>query len=222
MFYLIKKEFLIQKKIILFSLFYVIIAGITFDAIFPGGGAIYIVAPVIITYMLMMNSGDNDEKNNSEIIINSLPIKRDDVVVAKYLSIFFFACFGLLSSTVIGIITKILGFSLVGRLIYINDVVAVFVIVMLFSMVYYPLNFKFGVKKMRLINIVMFMLPTFLPGIIVSMVKEHPESTIVRRIISSIGNTPSWVLQTLALVVCAILFLISLLLSMKIYRNKDL
>lgn len=222
MYHLIMKEFLVQKKTILFSIIYTVFVAIVFASILPGGGAVYILAPVAVNYLFIMYSCGFDEKNNADVVFNSLPLKRDDIVIAKYSSTFFFAAFGILCSMIIGIIGEIIGIGQIERFIALSDIVSVFGIVMVFAAVFFPLYFKFGLNKMRIINIMLLLIPMFLPSLMVDYVKDHQEDPIVRNIISAIGNTQEWVLQTLIMVVCGILFLISVLISIKIYKNKDL
>ncbi len=82
MIYLMLKDLLIQKKSFLFMFLYSFFLFVIFNnEVFRE--FIYVMGGVITTYMFLITANTNDEKNRSEIVLGSLPIKRDTIVMAK-------------------------------------------------------------------------------------------------------------------------------------------
>ncbi len=221
MYNLILKEFLVQKKTLLYGFIYTIFTAYAFSNIMPNGGAIYSLAPYAIVYLFVTYSCGYDEKNKADIVINSLPVNRVDIVISKYFAVFFFAAFGIICSAVLGMVGMHAGIPKVSRLISINDIVIVLSGGIIFTSIFYPLYFKFGMVKMKLVNIVLFMLFMFAPSFFSGYAAEHPQSSFVRFVISLLTDTPAEILQLFFLIAACIVLLISILISIQIYKNKD-
>lgn len=221
MYNLILKEFLVQKKTLLYGIVYTIVCAYAFGDIVPNGGAIYTVAPFAVIYLFVNYSGGFDDKSKADIVFNSLPIKREDIVISKYLAIVCFGTFGILCSALLGLIGFYTGFPRVSRLISVNDIITVLVGGGIFAAVFYPLYFKYGMVKMKFANIILFLIFMFLPSYIVEYAEKNPNSAVVKQVISVVANASEWKINMLLAVVACIIVLISLLVSMRIYKNKD-
>jgi hypothetical protein len=221
MYNLILKEFLVQKKTLLYGFIYTIFTAYAFGNIMPGGAAIYSLAPYALVYLFVTYSCGYDEKNKTDIIFNSLPVNRVDIVMSKYFAVFFFAAYGIACSAVLGFIGMNAGILKVSRTISINDALIAFSGGMIFASIFYPLYFKFGMVKMKLVNIFLFMLFMFAPSFLTEYAAKHPESSVVRNIISLFTNTSAETLKLLLLAIACIVLLISILISIQIYKNKD-
>lgn len=221
MYNLILKEFLVQKKMLFFGFIYVIFAAYAFQGIVPNGGAVYTLAPFAVVYILIYYSCGYDDKNKTYIIFNSLPIKREDIVISKYLAIFAFAIYGIACSVLLGSIGFYIGLPNFERLISLEDIAFVMTGGALFASIFYPLYFKFGIIKMKVANIILFMAFMFIPSFIGDYVNSHPNSAIAKSIQELILNTPSFVSKALLVIIVLIIFLISMLISMRIYKSKD-
>lgn len=222
MYYLVRKEFLVQKKMFLFAFLYSIFAAIVFEEMLPGGGALYMIAPYVTIYLLVLSACGYDDKNKVDIILNSLPVTRTEIVLAKYVSMVVFAIVGIGFAVIVGGIGIYTGFPRIERFISINDILVVLIGGLLFTAIFFPLYFKFGMEKMRIVNIVLFMLLFFVPNIITSYVAENPNSGVVKWSLSIINETPTTILKMGSLLAIMIIFLLSLFLSTKIYKNRDL
>jgi ABC-2 type transport system permease protein len=218
---LILKEFQIQRKTLLYSFLYVIMAAVAFTASSPNGSGLYILGPFGVIYLFVMYSCGYEDKNRTDIIFNSLPLKREDIVIAKYLSIFLFAALGLVLAFIIGILGVSIGFESISRLITTNDIIAVLGSGMIFASIFYPLYLKFGLVKMRVLNIFLFLFLMFVPNFVLQYAESHSEKTIVKSVMNFILNSSEWALQVVFLIICSILYLLSLLISLKVYRNKE-
>ncbi|MBZ9607122.1 ABC-2 transporter permease [Clostridium estertheticum] len=217
---LIIKDIAIQKKTLLYALLYTIFAPIAFFSMGPSGFGLYVLSPVAITYMFITLAVQYDDKNKSEIALNSLPIKRDDIVISKYISTFVFAILGIVYSIIIGFIGKATGLPMFTRSISLLDVVSVIRSVCIFSSIFFPVYFKFGTIKMKLFNVILLMLITFLPTTIIDYFANNPNNILVQKFTYFINNTSSFTQNSLALITGLIFFLISLIISIRIYNNK--
>lgn len=218
---LVIKDIAIQKKTLLFAFFYTAFISICFNSMGPNGLALYVVAPILTNYLLVSNAVNYDEKNKSEIVLNSLPLKRDDIVIAKYISIFVFTIMGFIYSILIGFIFKGTGFSTFNNSISLLDIVLVFISVCIFSSIFFPMYFRFGATKMKLFNLLLCMLFILVPLTSISYAIKYPNNILVQKFTCLINNVPSLIQYLLTLVIGLIILLISLVISLGIYKNKE-
>jgi ABC-type transport system involved in multi-copper enzyme maturation permease subunit len=160
-------------------------------------------------------------KDKSEIIINSLPVRRDSIVIAKYAAVFLFFVLGVIITGIEGAIITTLNIIPSMRFMELSDILGIFISVGLMYSVYYPLFFKFGSLKLKIFNIVLYMLFLFVPNIIVSTLQENPNSSIALKVVSFIERNPAWMLQVFTAIIIMIVLIVSMEISIKIYRNKE-
>jgi len=149
MYYLIKKDLLVQKYNLLISLLIVLTFTIAFANLGPVGLSLSIFA---VSYILIMGAASQDDRTNGDMLLQSLPIKKSTIVSSKYVSVYVFAAFAiLLNMGVIGLIRllklpiPIAPFSLEG-------VYGSLIPITLFSAVSFPLIFKWGYLKAKAVN----------------------------------------------------------------------
>lgn len=221
MFNLIIKDIAIQKKTLLYALLYAIFAPIALSSMGPSSFVLYVLPPMAITYIFISFAASYDEKNKSEIILNSLPLKRHDLVISKYISIFVFAIIGIIYSILIGFIGKATGLPMFDMSISLLDIVLVLTSVCIFSSIFFPVYFKFGYIKMNFFNVVLVMLIIFVPSTAIEYATKNTNNILVQKFNYFINNTSSFTQNSLALIIGLIFFLISLMISIRIYKNKE-
>ena len=216
MFNLIIKDIVIQKKTFLYALIFTIVASMGFFYMNPGPNSVslYVFSPIAINYMFIYFALSYDDKNKSEIVLNSLPLKRNDVVIAKYISIFVFVAIGLIYSIVIGFIGKAIGLPMFTTSISLSNVVAVISIACIFNSMIFPIYFKFGAMKTQIFTVILLFIPL--------LAFNNPNNFKELKIIRFINNSSSLTLISLALVTSLIFFIISLIISIHIYSKKEL
>lgn len=222
MFNLVLKDVLIQKKYILISMLYPLIFS---TMIFKGTGDTsstgFIVLPIMVAYILLMGACGYDDKNKSDIMLNSLPINRIDLVIAKYLSSFVFIFIGISITFVITAALNFSGFLHFDRLMNFQDVLGCTISIVILSSLYFPINFKFGYQKSRYVNMIFFMGVFFLPSILLSkFIKKG--SGAAPSFILYLNSQPNWVIVSFILIIAFIIMMLSLIVSTRIYMNKDL
>ncbi|MDT8719490.1 ABC-2 transporter permease [Clostridium sp. 19966] len=217
MYNLVFKDFLIQKKNILISLLLALAYTFMFSSKMPSY-VIYLAIPIMITYLLMMNACNYDDKNNSQILFCSIPINREDLVVAKYITSFAFFIMGicevLLSFYVLGI-SNIVRINGEIKLSYIMIGV---IIIAIGSAVYYPIYFKLGYAKSQFFLVAIFFAGFFGPMFIEEIVKSNKFASVL----VNISSAPQAILYSLAIAIVLIILIISIWISIRIYKAKDL
>jgi ABC-2 type transport system permease protein len=218
---LLIKDILIQKKTIIFALLYAIFTYISFSPIFPSGFGLYVLSPMVITYLFITLAVQYDDKNKSEVILNSLPLKRSDIVISKYISTFVFGIVGIICSVLVGFVGNITGLVIFIGSISLLDIVLVIMSICIFSSIFYPVYFKFGVARIKIFTVLIFMVLFFVPTLIFDYITQNPTNVLVQKFIYFINNTSSLTQNSLLLITGLIFFMISLMISIRIYNNKE-
>lgn len=218
MFSLVLKDILIQKKYVLFSLLYTCF----FTFIFKSNlnpSMVFGMIPVMVAYMLIIGACGYDDKNKCEIMLNSLPINRINLVISKYLSAFVFIFMGLFLTFTITTILNLSGFIHFNRLMNLEDILGPIIGILILSSLYFPCYFKLGYQKSRYFLIAaffaIFAVSSFLGEVVVKG-SNRPSFIIC------LNSQPNWLITTFIIIIAFMILLISMLLSVRFYINKDL
>lgn len=219
MYNLIIKDILIQKKQVVFSIVYMAFILIAFQGM---GEAMLPMGLVALTYLLSMTSCAYEEKNKSDIMLNSLPIKKTNIVAAKYISVFVYLVMGIISYA---LFTKIIIMTQIPLKTYpitLEAFIGGFVAVSLMIGIWLPIYFKFGYMKMRVVNFVFFFLFFFGASFLAQYFKDKQNRQWVNGIIDFL-NSQGDITIALIIVAMVIIFLtISYGLSLRFYSKKEL
>jgi ABC-2 type transport system permease protein len=210
MFNLVLKDLLIQKKSLILSLIYGVLFTVTFKNISST------ICPLVIVYMLLMSACAYDDKSKSDIMLNSLPIRRKNIVLAKYLSIFVYLIIGVGISAAVTIVLKTTGVSINMALFDSKNLIMCIISVMILSAVYFPINFKFGYVISKYIGIIFFVLIFTL-----SLVLNIKNNEIIK-LMDNFNNQALWMQASATTCIMLIIWIGSIISSIKIYENKDL
>lgn len=220
MFNLILKDILVQKKTLIFALCYSIFIFFAFGG-HSFAKTVNVMGSVAISYIFILTAIAYDDKNKSDVILNSLPVKREQIIMAKYLSVFVFVAIALGFMGVIGGIINISGLPFNPSMVSLTDLVTALASVAFLSSVYLPLYYKFGSAYTRMFNIALFLLVFFLPSTLVEILKKYGNREWFNGVINTIQSIPDWAIIS-ALAGATLLFmLVSMLITMRIYKRKD-
>lgn len=220
MFNLMLKDLLVQKKTLLMALVYsVFVLGIFNKA--ASGFVSYGMGTIAIGYIFFANACSYDEKNKSDIVLNSLPIRRSQIVLARYLAVFTFAVIGLAMIGILGAVMKLAGLPFPGRYIGLLDITGSLAALMLMASCYLPLYYKFGYIKTRLIIMFMFMLLFFLPGLLIDFAKAHFTREQLTQVIIRIQDLPAGPVALALLAIVLGITAISIAISQYVYRRRE-
>lgn len=215
---LILKDLILTKKTLGAALFYGIFTIIALQS-FPGGQ--FVATAVGIGYMLMMNATAYDDKNHFEMILNSLPIARSQIVFAKYLSIFVYVGLAFVSYLMAFFIIRIFHLPLSVLPITPVSLICALLTLSLMAGLYFPLYFKMGYLKSNVLKTVIFTVFFFGPLLGFTVLQSNPENGWLRSLLVSIRSLSS-AQQSLILCVLTFLFLsLSLGLSLRFYQQRE-
>src|SRR5665647_780924 len=150
---LVRKDLLILKRYLWLAPLYGFFALYTFRTM-PGGALS--VGTVVVTYMLMLQAITQDDKNNSEIMLNSLPLRRKDIVLAKYISGFLYATLVILLFLVAQTVVTVMGISISITKISLEGIAGALIAMALLISFYFPIYFKFGYLRSRIVGTILF------------------------------------------------------------------
>ncbi len=141
-------------------------------------------------------------------MLNSLPIKRIHIVLQKYISVYIYFVMGTISYIVFSNLLRIMPIPIKTYLPTFETFIAGFIASSIMAMLYFPLYFKFGYMKMRIVNFVLFFIAFF--GI--SMLARYLHDPESYRFLSNI--TALWERnETLFIIAIALIFAVLLLIS---------
>lgn len=204
---LLYKEFVTQRTVILL---YLVLAMLYITQI------LHVDLPFSLISLLAMfftvNTIAQEDKNNSHILINSLPISRKEVVIAKYLFTIFF---GLLLIGIALIYQTVFSPVMLEKGLFHAAMAIVFVI--WFIAIYYPLYYWLGPRFVQIGWFIFFILSAATMPMLINLGREHNYWGVV----ALIQSVPVYILGVLLCGLTGIILLISLFLSVRLYERKE-
>ena len=155
---LIIKDILIQKKQFIFALLYF---GFLIFAFQSFGQVMFSAGIVAFIFMLSMTSCAHEDKVKSDIMLNSLPIKKANIVLQKYISVYIYFIMGVITYIVFSKLIQILQIPVKTYSLTYEVFITGLIASSFMAGSYFPLYFKFGYMKMRIVNFVLFFLIFF-------------------------------------------------------------
>ncbi|MED3922729.1 ABC-2 transporter permease [Priestia aryabhattai] len=202
MYSLLKKDFWVLAKLrnFLIVCFYIIIFGTIFDSL--------IGSTLLVTLYLILDLVNQDEKYDTNRYINSLPIKRKDIVTVKYLEGLIFSVTGFLLTLLVSI-----GYSLYSDKATsgpsFNVILGTLIAVLFLSSLYFPCYFKFGRVAYYVVFIAIF-------GVMSAVFALQDRAF---GIISGVDLDQPF-LKIVITLIALVLYYMSHLLSVRIYEKK--
>jgi hypothetical protein len=219
---LVMKDVLIQKKSAAYSIFFAFLMVFSFQSI-QGNGA-YLMGAMGVVFLLVAGAFAYDERGRGDILINSLPIARQDVVGARYLSLFVFSMAAVLMVTLAGTLLKLSGLNI--KLDYISpaDMLGMFITLVVLFSIYIPIYFKFGYVKSRMVNVILYASVLAFAGIISGIsgaVQGGAGFEPLDSLVNTLQGIPSWMVGPILVLTGAALVSLSYCLSVKFYKKRE-
>lgn len=212
MFHLIKKDFLMQKKTLQLSLLLMIFFSVTLSTLGSSGLTISILA---ICYHLALGASALEDKNNSDVMLVSLPIKKAAIVLSKYMSIYVMFIYAALVNYIICTIADVLNLSTYFFPYTLDGIYGAMIAVTLLFSVSFPIIFKIGYLKSKMINFIILFVFIFVGAAIVQKLSQYVNMDFVDGI-SNVG------MISIVIVLLAILLIASYFLSLHFYKHREL
>ena len=190
--------------------------GVSIDHIYKSK-LVYGFAMFIMVYIVSMFSTQYDVKGKTDMMLNSFPVDRYDIVKSKYISmglyILFITGVVFLSSNISRIIFST---TISGNPATIWDVLFIIGLSLVFFSIYLPFHY-YNVGKAQAFNQIFYILLIILPNVISKFSKKIENTEIFQGIINM-----DWKIVILMFVsIGAIMYLISLQISKNIYKGKE-
>jgi len=192
---------------------------------------IYMLEPPFIMYMLLDESSFYDYRYTVNVMFNSLPIRKRDLVISKYIDSIIFLIIGIIVTITVVFAFRNMGnshFFRLGKLINIemfnklmkvqSIIISSVVSTTLLICIYLPIYFKCQYMKVRGIFAIVSMVICVMPIIFIKIVGNAN----AYKFIIYLNNASKWIVMIVAAVTLFFIVCISLKLSMKFYEDKDL
>lgn len=171
-----------------------------------------------LTYVMLMYSINFDEKSKADIILNSLPLKRADIVKARYIS---YLIYPLIFGGVLFIITNLLHTLKISE--YTNgtplglfSLLFIVSITLVFLSFYLPVYYL-GIGNAKTINQIFYLFLIMAPGLIRKLTRNMDFTSLINFLV----NEDLKIISLSILGFSIIFYLLSLELSKKIYTAKE-
>ena len=214
---LLVKDLLLLKKSIWLPFVYSSMIVFFFSKTDSAAQTIYIMGINMISYILIMYSTAYDDLNKSDIMLNSLPINRKDIVSERYLSIFVFILASSIIMAFTGVIMTLLGIGGNIRIIKLSDIGMAATSLSIIVFLYLPVYFKLGYLKAKLVNFLVFFAVFFLPTLLARLLAKNTSIAFLR----SLNQLTEMQLVLIMLTFAGVLGLISYVLSLSFYRKRE-
>ncbi|MFA5575709.1 MAG: ABC-2 transporter permease [Tissierellaceae bacterium] len=170
----------------------------------------YFLVLVMMTYIFVMTPFVFDMKSQTLSMMNSLPLRRKDTVLYRYLSVFIYFLISIVYSGIYLWVIKKTGLMDVE---YFNlkMIKEALPYVLATVSIMFPANFKFGPRLAQILNAFLF---SFTAVAAISLSRNGLGS--LDKGIMGLLKGPS------LLLVISVAYIISLLVSMRLYENRDL
>lgn len=219
---LVLKDFLVQErslKDIIISILLTFLLIFIFQ--FLGATCTYIVTPVLFIISFIIYSCGFGEKNDIDIMINSLPVSRKDIVFSKYLSIFVFFVIGIAITIIFSTMLKLSGLSHINRFINLQDIIISYIFTVVYSSIYLPIYLWLGYLKSQSINRILNFCIFICLICIVVVATVIDNGTARKSIMDFVFNFKLFMFIS-CICFSIILIFISIVTSLKLYLNRDL
>lgn len=218
MFNLIKKDFILSRKINIFVVVYALFIA-AMGLVMPDplvSTFLYTLGMLTLIFITVIYTNGYDDKYKSEIVLNSLPIDKENIVRAKYMTLILFI---IMSCSAVLIFTNIilkLGVVSIGKGASIWNVIFATNISLIFYSIYYPIYFKVG-EGLRSFNTILWILMVIGPSVLSKLMKGLNTTGYLEKIIAIDINR----INIYVLIISLFMFYMSMKISEKIYRTRE-
>lgn len=218
---LLMKDAFVLKKQFLLALIYMVF--MSFLLTYSLGPLFVPVLTVAVTYLLVFQSCTLDDKSNSELALLSLPLLREEIVQAKYLTLFLFAVPGFLWLLAVQWILVSLGYSSGTYITWVTFAITLLAVSLMGS-IYYPFYFKLGYIKSKVVSILTFFTFFFSPGLILGFLKHPEQYPFMKTLVEFfqwLSTQSDFTLSVSALLLAALFCTASYFLSLRFYERRE-
>jgi ABC-type transport system involved in multi-copper enzyme maturation permease subunit len=222
---LILKDLLIQKKTVLLSGVYIAVMLLIFQdlaATGPAAGlAAFAAAIVAATYVLTGNACAYEDKSKADVVLNSMPVTRAQIVAARYLSVYVFMVIGVVYYVLITGAIRLAHLPVKVYPLSGEGLLGAAFAVTLMNSIYLPTYFKWGYIKSRMISVILFFAFFFGANMLAEAVYKNQESALIKPLLQFIAGQPDLLLVIGLMFLIMVILAVSYLISLKIYLRRE-
>jgi len=227
MFNLVWKDLLSLKRSLWLASLYGVFALFAFSSL---KGVALSAGTIGASYMLLSQACAKDDKNKSELMLNSLPLRRRDIVLAKYLSVFLYATLAILSFLLAQGVVSVIGIPISLTKISLEGIALALVNMIVLISFYYPIYFKLGYLRSNMVGGILFFACFFLPMSAASIMHwfggvGNPAFrnivVLIQRVASWLQTQADWQISSYLLALALILMAASVRLSLRFYTRRE-
>ncbi|OTY67554.1 ABC transporter permease [Bacillus thuringiensis serovar vazensis] len=219
---------LVYKDLLFFRVMWLVnfIMPLLFFMLEPSGEFLFPMSCLFITLSSVMTLIFMDERNKSDIIINSLPVSRKDIIIARYISCAIFIVGSMLSTMLIVFLIR--GIAFIGDIgtyhpnLYIEiswrEVIKGAVYAMFFVVIFFP---SYYVTRSKIARSIVSGASMAVGGMAWIFIGDGLDETAPSFI--------EWIMNPLHIgvfiiggIILASVYIVSMLLTIKIYETRDL
>lgn len=217
--YLVIKEIKVLRFVNIFILAWGLAAGLAgtmVEGMFMSK-VIYGYGIFFMVFIYSMMSTQYSMKNRTDIVINSLPITRYDVVRAKYITVILYMLFGALVVFISSnIAVRIFPNSLTNSNAILQNMLLNIGLSLIFFSVYLVIQF-YNIDKIQIFNAIFYILFILAPNLLKRFIPNIADTKWSNKLSSLNLNKISLILIGIGM----ILYLISMQISKQIYKCKE-
>ncbi len=211
---LIKKDLIITKSYIIKALAILIFYIFIFNEMDKQG--IYIIGIYLIVQILISVSFFYGERAKEDYILKSIPVKKKNVVLAKYISIIIYFIAFLILIYLSNFIVHILNFSDIIQSLKISTIFFSLSTIFISMAIQLPIYFKLNYSKGRIINNFIYF------GIFIAIYTLYDNNHLNNYMKTyNVSNDRYQKFILIVTIISIISFIISSILSMRIYEKKE-
>lgn len=220
MYNLLVKDFHLIKKHLWISVFHSFMIFILLQSI-RNAEIIYSMGIVMIGYTMTIYTTAYDDKNESEVIINSLPTSRVQIVFTRYISVFLFAILGMVSMVFAGFILSSFNIMNINSGIKFESIIGGVVGLSIIAFLYLPTYFKYGYIKAKLFNLILFAVAFGGPMLFKRLLSNQEKPLWIDKLIIYLNSQSEFVINLIFIGAIIVMGLISFTISMAIYKKRE-
>ncbi|MEI3890507.1 MULTISPECIES: ABC-2 transporter permease [Bacillus] len=219
---------LVYKDLFFFRVMWLVnfVMPLLFFMLEPSGEFLFPMSCLFITLSSVMTLTFMDERNKSDIIINSLPVSRKDIIIARYISCAIFIVGAMVSTMIIVFLLR--GIAVIDDIgvyhpnFYIEIPWYVVVSGVIYSLVFVATFFPsyYGTKSKGMRSIVSAAAMGI--GVLLWMFISDDLNQATPPFINWIMNPLHFGIFIVGLITLASVYIVSMLLTIKIYETRDL
>lgn len=219
---------LVYKDVFFFRVTWLvnIIMPIMMFALEPNGETVFPISCLLITLSSAMVLIAMDERNKSEIVLNSLPVRRRDIIIARYISCVIFIAVGMIATMVaVWLIRGIASIDNIGVYhpnLYIEIPWYVVLRGVVFSFVFIATLFPsyYGTKSKVMQGILTGGSMTL--AVSIGIFIDERQNRTAASFIDWIMNPSHIGVFIVGVIILASIYIISMFITIKIYETRDL